>query len=300
MRTPDRTLITAAAGLAVAALVFAATLARALAIEPTPPDAAPALARVTAAAPSSAAAATAPEDDRSRPASDGVAAGSAGRPTAGRPEVDQGEARALTLEALTLAVDNDPFQPERRRPDEPYRMPGEEVEEPEAPPPPPPPPPFQLLGTAEVGEGGIAVLRVEESLPRVMEVGEFVMGYRLDAVKGDAATLTGQGRTLTLTVAQASPNPEPERRGRGDREDDERRGSAAERVRQQREQVLQRALEQQMRRQEGAAFEELRRLMEQRGQPNRSIRFENGRVIIRADTNTTPIWRPGGGREETR
>jgi hypothetical protein len=300
VRRPDRSLVLAAGGFAAAALLFAAALARALTVDPTPPDA-------LAAAVAGDAPDTAPAEDRKPERDDGTApatsaAGSPPAPRAGRPEVDEGEARALSLEALTLAVDNDPFQPDRRRPDEPYRMPGEEVDELEAPPPPPPPPPFQLLGTAEMIEGGIAVLRVEESLPRVMTVGEYVMGYRLDAVKGDAATLTGNGQTVRLTVAQASPHPEPERRGRGegdDDDDDRRRGSAAERVREQREQALQRALEQQLRRQEGAAMDELRRFMQQRGQPNRDIRFENGRIIIRGDTNMT-VNRRGGGGEERR
>jgi hypothetical protein len=313
VRTPDRTLILSAAGFAVAALVFAAALARALTIEPTPPA-------VTASAVAS------PPADEPAPSGDvaggddaelgGRVAGAgaadvggdelAAPPAlAGSPEVDAAEARALTLDALTLAVDNDPFQPDRRRPAEPYRMPGEDVGDPEAPPPPPPPPPFTLLGTAEMGAGGIAVMRVEESLPRVMTVGESLMGYRLDAVKGDAATLSGQGQTVTLTVAQASPNPDPEpdrrTRRRGDDDDDERgRGSPTERAQLLREQVLQRALEQQLRRQEGEANENVRRLIDPSGQPNREVRFENGRIIIRGDTNSTGNRRGGGGREEMR
>jgi hypothetical protein len=292
-RPPDRTLFLAAGGFALAALVFAAALARALTIEPTPPDdGSTAIARADAREPAAAndRADSAP-DDTGRDRGEAAARGA---PAAGAPEVDAGADRSLTLEALTLAVDNDPFQPDRRRPPEPYRMPGDIVDEPEEPAP-VPPPPFRLLGTAETGTGGLAVMQVEDALPRVLVVGESLLGYTLSDVKGDAATMTGQGRTLTLTVAQASPNPEPPREQRTQRRGNE---SPAERARMQREEALQRAIEGQLRGREGAAIEELRRLIEQRGQAGRDIQLDNGRVIIRPRGGTDTMMvtrRPPGG-----
>lgn len=312
MRRPtDRTLFLAAGGFAAAALVFAVALARALTLEPTPIDDGAGAVLRPPGEPSSASADAAREEgdhavERARANEPGLAPedeATTRPPTAGLPEVDGAPAaeRALTLEALSLAVDNDPFQPDRRRPPEPYRMPGDFVDEPEAAPP-PPPPPFRLLGTAAMEGGGLAVMQVEDALPRVLEVGESLMGYTLAEVAGDAATLMGDGRTLTLTVAQAEARPEPERpqrgrsRGNGDDDDDDDRARAQS----ERQEVLQRTLERQMRGLEGSAIEQLRRLMQQRGEGNPRIQFDNGRVIIRPrvgpDTMIELVQRrpPGG------
>src|SRR5690606_27401746 len=93
--------------------------------------------------------------------------------------------RPLTMDALQLAIDNDPFQESRRRPPERYRMPGDPIED-AGPPPPPPPPPFQVLGIAQLpGGGGSAIMQVEDAPPRVVSVGESLFGYTLDRVEGE-------------------------------------------------------------------------------------------------------------------
>jgi hypothetical protein len=183
----DRLIVMAATVLGSAAIVFGVTLARALTLEPE---------AVAAGPPESSAPVESP--DLESPASPRV-------PSAGR----------LDREAIRLAVDNDPFQPDRRRADA-YIMPGEDIEIEEEPPP-PPPPPFRLLGTAQADSGGYAVMQVEDAPPKVLGLGETIMGYRLENIDGVAATLTGQGRTLTITVADATPQPETRRGARGAR-----------------------------------------------------------------------------------
>jgi hypothetical protein len=107
----------------------------------------------------------------------------------------------LELESLALAVDHDPFMPDRRRA-QPYRLPGEympqpvamRMEEPE-------PPPFRVIGTAMVGESGIALVEtLEAGAPEIMRVGGSLLGYRLQSVDAETATLVRQSQTLTLAV----------------------------------------------------------------------------------------------------
>jgi hypothetical protein len=107
----------------------------------------------------------------------------------------------LELESLALAVDHDPFMPDRRRA-QPYRLPGEympqpvavRMEEPE-------PPPFRVIGTAMVGESGMALVEMlEEGAPGIMRVGGSLLGYRLQSVDAETATLVRQSQTLTLAV----------------------------------------------------------------------------------------------------
>jgi hypothetical protein len=107
----------------------------------------------------------------------------------------------LEMESLALAVDHDPFMPDRRRA-QPYRLPGEympqpvamRMEEPE-------PPPFRVIGTAMVGESGIALVEtLEAGAPEIMRVGGSLLGYRLQSVDAETATLVRQSQTLTLAV----------------------------------------------------------------------------------------------------
>jgi hypothetical protein len=111
----------------------------------------------------------------------------------------------LEMESLALAVDHDPFMPDRRRA-EPYRLPGEYVERPmpvrrEE----PEPPPFRVIGTAQVGDQGIALVEVENSsYPEVVKVGETLFGYRLQRVETEAATMVGQGQAFRLAVERGA------------------------------------------------------------------------------------------------
>ncbi len=122
----------------------------------------------------------------------------------------------LTSNALQLAVETDPFQPDRVRAPERYRLPGEEVvvEEPPPPVPTPPPPQFRVLGTiAGAQGGGIAVIQTPTG-SRVLGVGESLNGFTLASVSPRNATVEGNGgRRYSLNVEEAMPT----RAGRGAR-----------------------------------------------------------------------------------
>lgn len=106
----------------------------------------------------------------------------------------------LDTDAVMLAVENDPFRPERQRPSERYRLPGEEIPQEAPPPQAPPPPPLRVLATAVMPTGGLALVRVQESVNRVINVGETVSGYRLATVGAGTATLEGSAGLITLRV----------------------------------------------------------------------------------------------------
>jgi hypothetical protein len=202
MRIPvSRTFVLSVAGVTAAGLLCAVALARALTVEPVAPaEAAPA----------------------------GVAS---------EAELDAGAVPAarvpsesvLEMESLALAVDHDPFMPDRRRA-EPYRLPGEYVERPmpvrrEE----PEPPPFRVIGTAQVGDQGIALVEVENSsYPEVVKVGETLFGYRLQRVETEAATMVGQGQAFRLAVERGAAQ---NSRRRGD-DDDESSGRNSRNARQ--------------------------------------------------------------------
>lgn len=303
MRHTDRTFLIAAAVCAGAAVLLGVTLVRALTVGPMPAGPAGPLAPVT----DHAVLGSSPEDAVE------VLPPGADAPMHS-PEVvtPPAETRPLTMDALQLAIDNDPFREDRQRPPERYRMPGDAIE-PQGPPPLPPPPPFQVLGIAQSPGGGLAVMQIADSPPRVVSVGESLFGYTLDRVEGEVATLSGQGRILTLTVAQASPTPvllEEDAEGRGRRSRGRNAEEVLERLRSRRNgenETFEQAREMQQN-----AVEMIRRMMEQqqrqrgnnRGGNNdassvywtpfttdryrtTTVPLERGRIIIRADTNTT-------------
>lgn len=110
-------------------------------------------------------------------------------------------ASSLTMEALMLAVENDPFTPERTRAAERYRLPGDV--DPEPPPPPPEPPPvpeFLLSGTVVTSDGGLALIQVGESEPRMLALGDALEGYRLVSVTASGAVMSNEERQLQLRV----------------------------------------------------------------------------------------------------
>lgn len=189
IRRIERSVVLASVALAATAVVFAVALARAWTIDP----AVPAADAATAVTP------------------DGVLAD-------GPVEPRVPSQAALTSTALALAVDNDPFQASRSRP-EPYRMPGDPSPQVAfEPAPPPPPPPFRLVGTVALAEGGLAVLQVEDEAPSIVGIGESVRGYRLESVEPTSALMSGDGRTLQLSLADASPQgAQQAQRGRGAR-----------------------------------------------------------------------------------
>jgi hypothetical protein len=116
--------------------------------------------------------------------------------------------RRLSSDALMLAVENDPFQPDRSRPAARYRLPGD-VDPPPPPPPPPPPalPDFRVTGTAVMPDGGIAVLGIGDAPPRVLAIGEYLGGYMLAGVTSETATMKNDEREITLLVPGPSARP---------------------------------------------------------------------------------------------
>jgi len=107
--------------------------------------------------------------------------------------------------SLAVAVENDPFHPERRRPAERFRLPGEAE-------------PsdtlaagngaaasMRLLGTAVLAEGrGFAMYQAGAETPRLVRVGETVGELTLKRVdQGRAVFRTRAGRAIELRVPKA-------------------------------------------------------------------------------------------------
>jgi hypothetical protein len=186
MTIMNRGLLAALSALSAAAVLFAAALVQALTLAP-------------AAAPPVAVAGQRPD----APVADTLAA---------RPRVPS----ETTLQPgdIALAVDHDPFQPDRRRP-EPFRLPGEDVPSVPMALEAPPPPDFRVVGTVVAGDAGLAVIEVADSAPRVMGVGESLLGYRLESVGATSATMVGRDRTLQLALGASAPRAASSRSGRG-------------------------------------------------------------------------------------
>jgi hypothetical protein len=241
------TLALAALACVAALLVLGATLAGALSIEPVPAPAA---------------------------ATDGANVAA------------HGAAPGLSTDALMLAVEHDPFRPDRQRSPERYRMPGEEEPvPPEPPPPPPPPPPFRLIGTAVSPTGSVAVIEVENS-SRMLEIGEELLGYRLTAVEPERATMESSEQRvdlpLTSSLAAAAGTREQRRNNARQQQD---RAAAAEAARELIERI----------RQSGGnvtpqMLEQLRRL--QTEGRNIGVEVEAGRFMIRTRPDTTSTRPP--------
>lgn len=192
MRRPENGLMIAIAAAAAAAVFLGSALVRAVTVAPPPapePDGIAALDAATG---------TAREAVRDAgPATSGAEAAE----SASAPPITQPPEIALSMDALRLAVDADPFQPERRRHPDRYLLPGERVSD-EPAPEPPPVPPFRIVGTAVSPAGNLALIQLEDLPPRVLAVGESLLGYVLERVDGEFATMTGPQRSVTLPVTK--------------------------------------------------------------------------------------------------
>jgi hypothetical protein len=208
---------------------------------------------------------------------------------ASQPEIPDGQAPSasvpsegvLALESLVLAVDHDPFMPDRTRPAA-YRLPGDRVEirAPERREP-PPPPPFRLIGTAVNGESGIALLEIENvATPAIVSVGESVFGYRLDHVQTDAATVVSGGNFVTLAVEQGGPV--AGNSGRNTRSNGRNSGRDAEAA--DRASAVLDAL-----RARGMPTEMVEQLINQQLRGARGVTFDGNRITIRARPDASRI-----------
>jgi hypothetical protein len=110
-----------------------------------------------------------------------------------RPEVSRAQ--------LTATVERDPFHPERRRPGQRFRLPGE-ADSAAGPPPPATDIPPTLIGTAVLAKGkGFAMCQRGNEPPTLVHVGDRFGDLRLTAVgQGEAVFLTSAGRTLRVSV----------------------------------------------------------------------------------------------------
>lgn len=110
-----------------------------------------------------------------------------------------------TTAQLALAVEQDPFHPERRRPTRPFRLPSEPMTnetEPAA-----TQDALHLIGTAVFADGsGFAICQLGGQSPRLLRLGERLGEYELSSVaKGKASFLTSTGTRVEITVPKAGP-----------------------------------------------------------------------------------------------
>jgi hypothetical protein len=256
----QRSLVLAAGAVVAAALVFGYTLARAVTVDKPPAVAAP----------------VAPSSEKAA----GTARTEPAKPGAGRQT-------GIAREHLVLAVDNDPFQSDRMRPSERYRMPGEAIdEEPPPPEPPPPPPNFRVVGTIATPQGGVAVVETNDAT-RVIGIGEEVSGFTLARVTNRSATVEGNGRSYSLQIEEPSMR-RSSRAGRAGR------GGAAPNAQQEIQQRLREQLERL--RQNGAPPAVLEQLMQQlQGGGRGAFEFPGNLEIIRSPNGESQfILRPRG------
>jgi hypothetical protein len=114
-----------------------------------------------------------------------------------------GPAPSLTPAKLAAAVGKDPFHPERRRPAQRFRLPGEAL-------------PatadsggaklaFKLIGTAAMAEGkGFAMCQWGEQAPKLVRIGDTLGGLTLKRVEpGSALFLTAAGKRYEVQVPKA-------------------------------------------------------------------------------------------------
>jgi hypothetical protein len=123
-------------------------------------------------------------------------------------DVDRGARARRTRANIAAAVEVDPFNPARRRPDQPYRFPGEAVQAaPGASAAQRATTQLRLIGTvASVGGGGFVVCRIGSQQPEIVHVGRQIGSYTLKSVRPGRAEFTGPaGETIELTINQPTP-----------------------------------------------------------------------------------------------
>jgi hypothetical protein len=151
--------------------------------------------------------------------------------------------RLLRIE-LDRAVNQDPFQPDRRAPAQRYVLPGQRRVSTRVEREPTPAPEFRVVGTARIGQGGLVLVQVDDGdVPIAVSVGESIEGYRLASVTDEGATfegavVTAEGGSWALSVVE----PREERR----RNDNNRSNNRSRNNRQEQEttQQLQTMIEQ--------------------------------------------------------
>jgi hypothetical protein len=112
----------------------------------------------------------------------------------------------ISMNAVNEAVAVDPFSPDRRPSDTPYKLPTDPAPAPPPPPPPAPPsiPGFKLVGTTQTTTGSIALIQVDNSTPKVVAVGDALSGFVVQRIERTSATLAQGDRRVDLTLQQPS------------------------------------------------------------------------------------------------
>jgi hypothetical protein len=188
----------------------------------------------------------------------------------------------LSLQLLEMAAGRAPFDPEREAPPGRYLFPEERVVEAPPPEPPrPPEPPFRVVGAVSAGSQSIAVVEPEGQSPKVLRLGEELLGFRIKSVEGNVVVVTGQGWDLSLPVEALQPvRMGAATRARGNQRDtDERSSRNEERDRERTQEQVRERLENVM-----------RQMQQQTG----------GQVRMQMDGDRAIITGPNGMRQEIR
>jgi hypothetical protein len=180
-----------------------------------------------------------------------------------------------------MAAGKAPFDPERQAPAGRYLFPEERI--PPAPPPEPqqpPTPPFRVVGLVASANGGVAVLHPEGQAPKVLSVGEQIMGYRVSSVEDDVVVVSTQGWDLSLPVEQLQPvRVGSGSRNRANQREGNDRGREEERARERAMEAVRERLE------------DISRQMQEAGRGPVRMEVEGNRAIITG---------PNGERREIR
>jgi hypothetical protein len=127
-------------------------------------------------------------------------------PSAAQGASDSGQPGATPTvpQALSAAaVEHDPFRPERRRPAERFRLPGERGPNTAA--APSSLPPIRLIGTAVIGDGGFAMCQRASDAPKLVRVGEKFGDLTLRSVRqGRAVFRAADGTSVEVRVIPAA------------------------------------------------------------------------------------------------
>jgi hypothetical protein len=127
------------------------------------------------------------------------------RPSASRaaePEQSPGGTDRKSSALAAAAVEHDPFRPERTRPAERFRLPGERAPEAAVQ---AAPSVIRLIGTAVIGDGGFAMCQRGVEAPKLVRVGEKFGDLTLRTVhQGRAIFRAADGSAVEL---KAVPNP---------------------------------------------------------------------------------------------
>jgi hypothetical protein len=114
-------------------------------------------------------------------------------------DVQAGARKAPPRVNLTAAVDADPFSPNRQRPEEPYRLPGELVQAPT----PSRSQQLKVLGTVVITNGAsFAMCQIGSEPPVIVRVGQQIGNYTLKRVARGKAVFASPSGEVEIAAPQ--------------------------------------------------------------------------------------------------